>query len=211
MLASIEEQGKLTDELTGRTAGGRHQVARRGHLPALQAEAADQGADRPRGRARAAGRSAAGRSDAGPRGGGRGVPRRRRCRRRRGARRGATHPRRARSRGRRTRRRHPREVLGGRFAADGALVGRCRRKVLQAQKFRDYFEFSESLESMPSHRVLAVMRGEKEKVLALTFDGGDDDVVPGHDRPDPRHRHDLDGRGDTVAGRHRRAWRGAPS
>ena len=45
-----------------------------------------------------------------------------------------------------------------------------------AQKFRDYFEFAESLESMPSHRVLAVMRGEKEEVLALTFDGGDDEV-----------------------------------
>ena len=42
------------------------------------------------------------------------------------------------------------------------------------QKFRDYFEFAEPLESMPSHRVLAVMRGEKEEVLALTFDGGDD-------------------------------------
>ena len=29
---------------------------------------------------------------------------------------------------------------------------------------------------MPSHRVLAVMRGEKEEVLALTFDGGDDEA-----------------------------------
>jgi uncharacterized protein len=28
---------------------------------------------------------------------------------------------------------------------------------------------------MPSHRVLAVMRGEKEQVLTLTFDGGDDE------------------------------------
>src|SRR6202000_982477 len=38
------------------------------------------------------------------------------------------------------------------------------------------FEFTESLESMPSHRVLAVMRGEKEDVLALIFDGGDDEA-----------------------------------
>ena len=29
---------------------------------------------------------------------------------------------------------------------------------------------------MPSHRVLAVMRGEKEQVLALNLDGGDDEV-----------------------------------
>ena len=45
-----------------------------------------------------------------------------------------------------------------------------------AQKFRDYFDFSEPLETMPSHRVLAVMRGEKEQVLALNLDGGDDEV-----------------------------------
>ena len=30
---------------------------------------------------------------------------------------------------------------------------------------------------MPSHRVLAVMRGEKEEALALTFDGGDDELA----------------------------------
>jgi protein Tex len=45
-----------------------------------------------------------------------------------------------------------------------------------AQKFRDYFEFSESLETMPSHRVLAVMRGEKEQVLALNLDGGGEEI-----------------------------------
>lgn len=44
-----------------------------------------------------------------------------------------------------------------------------------AQKFRDYFDFAEPLEKMPSHRVLAVLRGEKEQALALSFDGGDDD------------------------------------
>ncbi|MCP9275230.1 Tex family protein [Mycolicibacterium arenosum] len=44
-----------------------------------------------------------------------------------------------------------------------------------AQKFRDYFDFAEPLEKMPSHRVLAVLRGEKEQALGLSFDGGDDD------------------------------------
>ena len=29
---------------------------------------------------------------------------------------------------------------------------------------------------MPSHRVLAVMRGEKEEALSLRFDGGDDEA-----------------------------------
>ncbi|WP_255507386.1 Tex family protein [Mycolicibacterium sp. 018/SC-01/001] len=44
----------------------------------------------------------------------------------------------------------------------------------KAQKFSDYFDFSEPLTQMPSHRVLAVLRGEKEEVLALTVDGGED-------------------------------------
>jgi uncharacterized protein len=74
------------------------------------------------------------------------------------------------------------ELVGAvraKFWADGTLrtapsseeVGRSAA----AQKFRDYFDYSEPLEKMPSHRVLAVMRGEKEQVLALTFDGGDDE------------------------------------
>ena len=79
--------------------------------------------------------------------------------------------------------------FGTKFWDDGSVrtaarVRRRSRKALQAQKFRDYFEFSEPLENMPSHRVLAVMRGEKEQVLALTFDGGDDGHVPGDDRAD---------------------------
>ncbi|MFC7676322.1 Tex family protein [Mycolicibacterium sp. GCM10028919] len=74
------------------------------------------------------------------------------------------------------------ELVGAvraKFWADGTLrtapsseeVG----KSAAAQKFRDYFDYSEPLEKMPSHRVLAVMRGEKEQVLSLTFDGGDDE------------------------------------
>lgn len=86
-----------------------------------------------------------------------------------------------------------RHILVERAAEDAELVGAIREKFWAggslrtvpwsedaaksqaAQKFRDYFEYSESLESMPSHRVLAVMRGEKEEALSLRFDGGDDD------------------------------------
>jgi uncharacterized protein len=86
-----------------------------------------------------------------------------------------------------------RHIIAERAAEDAELVGAIREKFWKAcslrtapcsddvvksaaaQKFRDYFEFGESLESMPSHRVLAVMRGEKEEALALTFDGGDDE------------------------------------
>lgn len=66
------------------------------------------------------------------------------------------------------------------FWADGVLRTAPRTQEIAAtpagQKFRDYFEFSEPLIKMPSHRVLAVLRGEKEQVLTLTFDGGDDEV-----------------------------------
>ena len=37
-------------------------------------------------------------------------------------------------------------------------------------KFADYFEFSEPFTSLPSHRVLAVLRGEREEILAVTLD-----------------------------------------
>ncbi len=87
-----------------------------------------------------------------------------------------------------------RHILIERAAEDADLVGAVREKFWTGgalrtsprsddvakspagQKFRDYFEFSEPLENMPSHRVLAVMRGEKEEVLSLNFDGGDDDA-----------------------------------
>ncbi|MCB1227715.1 MAG: RNA-binding transcriptional accessory protein, partial [Verrucomicrobiales bacterium] len=36
-----------------------------------------------------------------------------------------------------------------------------------AQKFRDYFEWSEPLKSIPSHRLLAIRRGEKEGLLIM--------------------------------------------
>ncbi len=66
------------------------------------------------------------------------------------------------------------------FWADGTVRTAPRSDAAAAtptgQKFRDYFDFAEPLESMPSHRVLAVLRGEKEEVLSLTFDGGEDEL-----------------------------------
>ena len=88
-----------------------------------------------------------------------------------------------------------RHIVVERAAEDAELVGALRERFWQsgslrsrlnpdvpengqaaqkAQKFRDYFDFSESLAAMPSHRVLAVLRGEKEQVLALSLDGGED-------------------------------------
>ena len=68
ILESIREQGKLDAELEAQIIGRRHQGAAGGHLPAVQAQAPHQGADRPRGRPGAAGRRAARRPAARPAG-----------------------------------------------------------------------------------------------------------------------------------------------
>ena len=40
-------------------------------------------------------------------------------------------------------------------------------------KFADWFAFSEALTSLPSHRILALFRGEKEEVLDVTLEPGE--------------------------------------
>lgn len=85
-----------------------------------------------------------------------------------------------------------RHIIVERAAEDAELVGSLRERFWESgslrarpaseaaataeksQKFRDYFDHTEPLAAMPSHRVLAVLRGEKEQVLALSLDGGDD-------------------------------------
>ncbi|WP_145943597.1 Tex family protein [Corynebacterium glyciniphilum] len=59
----------------------------------------------------------------------------------------------------------------------GAVAG--KEKSPEAQKYRDYFEFSEPFTTLPSHRILALLRGESEGVLQLTLDAGDDEIYQG--------------------------------
>jgi len=80
-----------------------------------------------------------------------------------------------------------RDIIAERVADDAALRGRVRKiyeeealvssKVMygkeeeaDAQKFRDYFEFSEPLKAIPSHRTLAIRRGEKEGFLLMRIE-----------------------------------------
>ena len=56
--------------------------------------------------------------------------------------------------------------------------GRMRSQVrpgkeTEGHKFTDYYDFSQSPSGMPSHRVLALFRGEKEGILELTLSEGD--------------------------------------
>lgn len=48
----------------------------------------------------------------------------------------------------------------------------------QAVKYKDYFEWSESLSNAPSHRVLAMRRGEKEELLYLDIDVDEEEILP---------------------------------
>ncbi len=48
-----------------------------------------------------------------------------------------------------------------------AKVLTTKKEEEEAQKYRDYFEFSEPLSQSPSHRLLAIRRGEKEGFLMM--------------------------------------------
>lgn len=87
-----------------------------------------------------------------------------------------------------------RAILVERFAEDADLVGELRElmwtrgqlvsavrkgKETEGAKFADYFEFSEPFGKLPSHRILAVLRGEKEEVLTLTLAPDTEEPVPG--------------------------------
>ncbi|MGW0503999.1 Tex family protein [Micromonospora sp. NPDC003241] len=93
-----------------------------------------------------------------------------------------------------------RAILIERFAEDADLIGTLREqmwsrgrlvaRVREGQesagaKFADYFDFAEPYPKLPSHRILAMFRGEKEGVLDLTMDpetDGDADTVTGPTR-----------------------------
>ncbi|MCL2533980.1 MAG: RNA-binding transcriptional accessory protein [Nocardiaceae bacterium] len=87
-----------------------------------------------------------------------------------------------------------RAILVERFAEDADLVGELRElmwtrgqvestvrkgKESEGAKFADYFEFSEPFEKLPSHRILAMFRGEKEEVLSLTLASDREPLEPG--------------------------------
>ncbi|GAA0886882.1 Tex family protein [Sphingobacterium siyangense subsp. cladoniae] len=47
-----------------------------------------------------------------------------------------------------------------------------------ALKYKDYYEWSESLKDAPSHRVLAMRRGEKEELLYLDIAINEEEILP---------------------------------
>jgi uncharacterized protein len=86
-----------------------------------------------------------------------------------------------------------RAILTERFAENADLIGALREELwanaqLKSEvregkkeagaKFSDYFDFSEAFGKMPSHRVLALFRGEREEVLGLTIEPDDPATRP---------------------------------
>ncbi|OFT35823.1 RNA-binding transcriptional accessory protein [Corynebacterium sp. HMSC08A12] len=65
-----------------------------------------------------------------------------------------------------------REEYFKRGRAESAVI---EGKEEEGQKYRDYFEFDEPFGDLPSHRVLALLRGENEGVLRVSFAPGEDD------------------------------------
>ncbi|MET9297245.1 Tex family protein [Streptomyces sp. NPDC003077] len=78
-----------------------------------------------------------------------------------------------------------RAILTERFSEDADLIGELRERMWSrgrvaakvregkeeaGAKFADYFDFSEPFTELPSHRVLAMFRGEKEEVLDLNLE-----------------------------------------
>jgi protein Tex len=87
-----------------------------------------------------------------------------------------------------------RAILVERFAEDADLIGQLREQVwsegrmvsavrrgkkTEGEKFKDYFDFSEPLTRLPSHRILAMFRGEKEEVLELQIQAEAEPVPAG--------------------------------
>ncbi|MFL4997182.1 MAG: Tex family protein [Microvirga sp.] len=63
----------------------------------------------------------------------------------------------------------------------GSLTSKVRDgKATDGAKFADYFDFAEPLTKLPSHRILALFRGEKEEILDLRMEEDKDSAEPGY-------------------------------
>ena len=86
-----------------------------------------------------------------------------------------------------------RDIIAEAIAEDAEVRARVRKVFLEkgdfvsrvipgkeeaALKYKDYFEWSEPLAKAPSHRVLAMRRGEKEELLYLDIAVEEDLVIP---------------------------------
>ena len=87
-----------------------------------------------------------------------------------------------------------RDIIAEQIAEDAQVRAHARKVILEkgnfvsrvvpgkeeaALKYKDYFEWTESLIDAPSHRVLAMRRGEKEELLYLDIEAEEQHLLPG--------------------------------
>ncbi|MFZ4260852.1 Tex family protein [Sphingobacterium sp. HJSM2_6] len=87
-----------------------------------------------------------------------------------------------------------RDIIAEQIAEDAKVRAHARKVILEkgsfvsrvvpgkeeaAIKYKDYFEWTETLKDAPSHRVLAMRRGEKEELLYLDIEADEHAVLPG--------------------------------
>ncbi|MCE2835259.1 MAG: RNA-binding transcriptional accessory protein, partial [Chitinophagaceae bacterium] len=85
-----------------------------------------------------------------------------------------------------------RDILAEKFSEDADIRAAVRRlfedkadlasrlipeKETEAAKFRDYFEYSEPIHKIPSHRILAVLRGFLEGFLRISIEPAEQDAL----------------------------------
>ena len=83
-----------------------------------------------------------------------------------------------------------RQIIMERISEDAELLAELRERVWQkglihatvvtgkeqtAEKFKDYFDYQEAINKIPSHRALAIFRGRNEDLLSLTLKPGAED------------------------------------
>ncbi len=83
-----------------------------------------------------------------------------------------------------------RQIIMERISEDAELLAELRERVWQkglihaivvtgkeqiAEKFKDYFDYQEAINKIPSHRALALFRGRNEDLLSLTLKPGVED------------------------------------
>ncbi len=119
-----------------------------------------------------------------------------------------------------------RPLLAERIAESADLVGELRDVVLRqgvlrsevvpeqreaGAKFSDYFDYSEKLQRIPSHRALALFRGRREGVLRLILEAGTDASVADDCQARVARHAGIEQRGraadDWLAGVARFTWR----
>lgn len=67
------------------------------------------------------------------------------------------------------------------FTSNSQMISKASKskgKEKEAEKYRDYFEWSENAMKAPSHRILAVLRGDDEGILSAHFMPDEESAVP---------------------------------